>query len=186
MCCLFAVLIHGYLKEKVIEDTHERARIVLGLMEAVGAYAADTLRPRMMNVVRELSGEDEFIAEAMSTTRIRHGIMRFVGKKHSEFVYRRVADAPRNSANLADPFQRARLAEFRADPERVEWHGVHERDGSRYFSILRPIAVHDECLKCHGSPEEAPVGRPGWPCPPAAASPSAATVGAGPRNGWCR
>ena len=156
--CLFAALIHGYLKQQVIEDTRERARIVLDLMEAVGAYAADTLRPRMMNVVRELTGEDEFIAEAMSTTRIRHGIMRFVEKKHSEFVYRRVADQPRNPANLADPFQRAQLAQFRADPERGQWDGVHEQDGSRYFSILRPIVVHDECLKCHGRPEQAPVG----------------------------
>lgn len=155
---IFSTLIYAYLKEKVVEDTRQSAVIVLDLMEAVGAYAADTLRPRMMTVMRELTGTDEFIAEAMSTTRIRHGIMHFVGQKHSEFLYRRVSDAPRNPQNLADGFQAERLSEFRADPTRTEWGGVHEHEGARYFSIMRPIRVHDECLKCHGQSGSAPAG----------------------------
>ncbi|MEN6441352.1 MAG: DUF3365 domain-containing protein [Syntrophobacter sp.] len=157
-CVCSALVLYVYLKEKVIQDTYRRGQIVFALMDGIGAYVGNTLRPRMFNLTSHLSDEDSFVAEAMSTTRIRHGVMENLGPKHSEFLYRRVTDVPRNPINHADAFHSRMIDYFRVGGRENEWHGISAQDGVKYFYIMVPVYVKAECLKCHGTPEEAPAG----------------------------
>ncbi len=157
-CVCSALVLYVYLKEKVIQDTYRRGQIVFALMDGIGAYVGNTLRPRMFTLTSHLSDDDSFVAEAMSTTRIRHGVMENLGPKHSEFLYRRVTDVPRNHINRADAFHSGMIDHFRTHGQEKEWHGISSQDGIKYFFIMVPVYVKGECLKCHGTPEAAPAG----------------------------
>jgi two-component system, NtrC family, sensor kinase len=156
-CVGSALLLYLYLKEKVIQDTYRRGQIVFALMDGIGAYVGNTLRPKMFNLISHMTESDSFVAEAMSTTRIRHGVMENLGE-HPEFQYRRVAEVPRNFINQADSFHSRMIDYFRANGHEKEWHGITGQDGINYFFIMVPVYVKGECLRCHGSPAEAPPG----------------------------
>jgi two-component system, NtrC family, sensor kinase len=157
-CLGSAFLLYAHLKEKVILDTYQKGQIVFALMDGIGAYVNDTLRPRMFEVMSSLPGDEFFVAEAMSTTRIRHGVMGSVAEKKPEFLYRRVSPAPRNPANHLDPIHVQRIGEFKTPGQHSEWHGIWFQNRTPYFSIVKPVYVKGECLKCHGNPENAPSG----------------------------
>ena len=160
--CLFclgsALLLYVYLKEKVIQDTYKRGQIIFALMDSIGAYVGNTLRPKMFTILSNMPEGDAFIVEAMSTTRIRHGVMEQLGERSSDFQYYRVSDVPRNPVNLADSFHSRMLGRFKADAREREWHGITAQGGNQTFFIVVPVYVKAECLKCHGVPEEAPPG----------------------------
>jgi two-component system, NtrC family, sensor kinase len=156
-CVGSALLLYLYLKEKVIQDTYQRGQIVFALMDGIGAYVGNTLRPKMFNLISHMTESDSFVTEAMSTTRIRHGVMENLAE-HPEFQYRRVAEAPRNSINQADSFHSHMIDYFSANGHDKEWHGISAQDGINYFFIMVPVYVKAECLRCHGAPADAPPG----------------------------
>lgn len=160
--CLFclgsALLLYIYLRESVIQDTYRRGQIIFALMDSIGAYVGNTLRPKMFSIISSMPEGDAFIVEAMSTTRIRHGVMEQLGERGSDFQYYRVTDRPRNPSNLADPFHTRMLTHFRKGAREPEWHGISRQNGNQTFYIVVPVYVKPECLKCHGDPEKAPAG----------------------------
>ncbi len=160
--CLFcigsALTVYMYLREKMIQDTYETGQAIFALMDGIGAYVGNTLRPKMFSFLDSLPEDDTFIVEAMSTTRIRHGVMEHLGKKNPEFRYHRVTESPRNPANKAGPIHSGMIERFKADEGPKEWHGIFEEDGEQTFFIVVPVYVKAECLKCHGAPEDAPPG----------------------------
>jgi two-component system NtrC family sensor kinase len=78
--------------------------------------------------------------------------------EHPEFQYRRVAEVPRNSTNQADSFHSHMIDHFRVNGHDKEWHGITGQDGIHYFFIMVPVYVKGECLRCHGTPADAPPG----------------------------
>ncbi len=158
ICAASSLILYTYLKQKAIEDTYEKSKIVFYLMDAVGAYVRGTLRPKMFEVLSQTHARHDFVAEAMSTTRIKHGIVQQLKREIPYFDYRRVSDNPRNIKNKAEGFTLDMIKRFRENPDLDEWHGVANVGGKRLFFVLKPIRTRKECLRCHGKPEEAPPG----------------------------
>lgn len=156
--CVSAFMLYHYLKARTIKDTHQHCKLVLSLMDSVGFYVRDTLRPALFRTLDSLHSHDSFIAEAMSTTRIRHGIMKYyVDREGMTFVYQRVSDQPRNPDNQATSFHMDIMSFFRQNPDHQSWNGIVKTDdGRKYYYLLKPITITQECLKCHGNPADAP------------------------------
>ncbi len=157
-CIGSALTVYMYLKEKMIQDTYETGQIIFALMDSIGAYVGNTLRPKMFDLINNLPEQEAFIVEAMSTTRIRYGIMEYLGEKNPGFQYNRVTEVPRNPINKADPFHAYMMDHFKADTQREEWHGISTWNGTQTFYIVEPIYVTADCLRCHGTPDDAPQG----------------------------
>ncbi len=155
--CL-ALLSYVYLRQKAIEETRAKALVVFAITDGIGAYVTETLRPRMFDLLNLLPAEGRFVAEAMSTTRIKHGIMDHLTGEHPEFTYRRVSVHPRNPQNRADDFHKGMFQFFSKSPQRISWQGIREIRGEKYYFILKPIFAREECLRCHGEPKDAPAG----------------------------
>ena len=119
-CLGSAFLLYAHLKEKVIQDTYRRGQIVFTLLDGIGTYANDTLRPRMFEVLNGMHDNNFFVAEAMSTTRIRHGVMSAVAEKNPDFLYRRISPLPRNPANHLDPIHELRMADSNSFDDRLD------------------------------------------------------------------
>ena len=158
ICAASSLILYTYLKQKAIEDTYEKSKIVFYLMDGVGAYVRETLRPKMFTLLSQTQAKESFVAEAMSTTRIKHGIVKHLKREIPYFDYRRVSDNPRNQKNRAEGFTLRMIKKFRENPDLDEWHGVANVNGERLFFVLKPIRTKEECLRCHGRPEDAPPG----------------------------
>ncbi|MEO1574246.1 MAG: DUF3365 domain-containing protein, partial [Pseudomonadota bacterium] len=77
------------------------------------------------------------------------------GQRHGVTV-QRVTDRPRNSANAADPWQRARLSEFAdaleagADPKLIDALDAQGQGDAIAWRYMKPIVIEPVCLTCHG------------------------------------
>ncbi len=144
--CLFcigsATLLYVFLKQKMINDTYKRGQTILALMDSIGAYVGNTLRPKMYGLISHMPESDSFIVEAMSTTRIRHGVMEYLGEKTPEFQYYRVTENPHNPVNKADAFHSAMIEAYKSKKYQREWHGIHSQDGEQIFFYNRTCVCH--------------------------------------------
>lgn len=72
-CVIFSFLIYLHLKNRIIEDANEKTLIIMAQISAVGDYIKHTLRPKMFEILPNVDNKDEFVVEAMSTTKQKGG-----------------------------------------------------------------------------------------------------------------
>ena len=135
------------LKNLYIQDAYQKARIVLGHVEATVQYVKEELRPEMYHVL----GKKNFVLPAMSTSFVAKGIMdRFI-RMFPDYVYRRVALDPMNPKDRADTFEKAMINRFALQRDKVRtWKGLIEMKGHRYFAYFKAVRMERSCLLCHG------------------------------------
>ncbi|MYL85237.1 DUF3365 domain-containing protein [Desulfovibrio aerotolerans] len=148
----FAVLISMNLRDQLVTDTEHKASLVLSQVEAIQAYVREVLRPAMY----ERLPADDFILEAMSTSFVTRKVMSDLNVHGDQFRYRRVARGARNPDYEADPFERAIMERFAADPQLTRLEEITQRDDDEVFVAARPVRFEASCLRCHGDPAEAP------------------------------
>jgi two-component system NtrC family sensor kinase len=73
-----------------------------------------------------------------------------------DFQIRRVALHARNPASNPRPFETKLIHFFAAHPEQHSWKGIVQIAGQSHFLHSRPVYFSQECMHCHGKPEEAP------------------------------
>jgi uncharacterized protein DUF3365/protein kinase-like protein len=140
------------LRNLLIEESQTKAKMVLEEAGAIRAYVREVLRPEMYGIV----GRDGFVIEAMSTTFISVWIQKKFGQDMPGYTYRRVATRPRNPQNALDDLEKDMLRWFKEDRDLKIWSGEVDRAGRRVFFIAEPVVVSEECMKCHGKPEDSP------------------------------
>lgn len=74
-------------------------------------------------------------------------------KEATRATFRVTSDDYRHEDNIPDEFERSAIKAFKEDKS-LEFAERYERGTYRY---ARPILVRQECLKCHGEPEDAPA-----------------------------
>ncbi len=149
--CMFTLLIYVTLKDTIIAETHEKTEILFSHIKATIKYTREKLRPKLYTLLPDKT----FIAEAMSVSFINKQIMEEFKKDFPDFIYRRVAINPMNPQNKPDNNELELINMFREQPHK-DWKGIINKSGGRYFLHVRPIVMRQECLLCHGKPEDAP------------------------------
>lgn len=148
---LYAVFSH-YMGRLLENEVHAKATMVLAQVDSIQSYVITDLRPTMFEKL-----PDTFIIEAMSTSYISRRIMGRISDGPTRHVYRRVAIGARNEEFEANELERELVARFSKDRAAQIWHGYENIDGVRHFVMARPVVFKDECLRCHGSIDDAPV-----------------------------
>ncbi|MFA6222784.1 MAG: DUF3365 domain-containing protein [Desulfomonilaceae bacterium] len=151
--CLLSYGLYRQLENSLISNVYEKSEIILAELEATRKYVAEILRPKVSTLV----ASDEFILEAMSTAYVSRQIMERFQTTFPDFGYKRAAINPRELRNQADAFEKDVLLRFEQDPRLKEWHGIVRRDNERFFVRMSPIYTETSCLRCHGTPDEAPA-----------------------------
>ena len=141
-----------YLKKAATNDIYKDTEIFIATADATRTYVKDVLRP----TVSDLIPKDSFIPHAMSTTFVGREIMGRLRERFPDFKYKRAAADPTNPVNQADAFELSMLKWFNENPDTNEWHGVIQKNNRSFYTRLRAITARDECLRCHGIPEDAP------------------------------
>ncbi len=134
------------------ELTATQAQLALEFDLAIRDYAGHVIRPAMASRI----GKDEFVVEAMSTSYIAREVFQRVQAKFPDYKIKFSSDNPRNVKNMAGPEERQLIEYFRENPAVTEWTGRLRLDDKQYFAYLSPMRVRQECLQCHGRPEDSP------------------------------
>jgi two-component system NtrC family sensor kinase len=151
-CLVIALLIYSYEKSLLEEAAHEKSEMVMAAAEASRNYIQHVLRPKMY----ELLGQDAFVLEAMSTSYVGRAVMERFKESMPDYQIRRVALHARNPASEPRPFEVDLITFFAAHPQQHSWKGMVKIAGQSNFLHSRPVFFSQECMHCHGNPDDAP------------------------------
>ena len=151
-CLLVSLVVYRIGKEEAEKRVFKETEIYIAAVDATRTYVKDVLRPRMYDILPE----DHFVVEAMSTSFVGREVMYRVHDRFKNFRYKRVALVPINPASQADALEVNFIRRFNEDPNLREWSGLVEKEGQNYYARLRAIYAEEECLRCHGDPEDIP------------------------------
>ena len=152
-CAGASLLVYQFGRNKIEEAVFKETEFYISAVEATRTYVKDVLRPRMY----EILPDDHFVLEAMSTSFVGRDIMGRVHSRFKNFRYKRASKRPMNPANTADALEEEMIRKFNADPNLREWNGIVNKEGQAYYTRFRAIYVEQECMNCHGRPEDAPA-----------------------------
>ena len=151
-CLAVSLAVYRIGKEGAEQRVFKETEIYIAAVDATRTYVKDVLRPRMYDILPE----DHFVVEAMSTSFVGREVMYRVHDRFKDFSYKRAALVPINPASKADALEADFIQRFNKDPNLREWSGLIERDGRNFYARLRAIYAEEECLRCHGDPEDIP------------------------------
>ena len=140
------------LQHQAMTSVYKKTEIYLATAASIRSYVKNILRPRVSGLV----SSDQFVLEAMSTSYVSRQIMNNIKKSFPEFEYKRTALNPRNPINKADDFEKKMLLWFGKNPSKNQWSGLTKKNGQTYYTRMMPIQVEEQCLVCHGNPDQAP------------------------------
>jgi PAS domain S-box-containing protein len=134
------------------ELTANQVELALQFDLAIRRYVAEHVRP----FAEEHAGEEAFVPEVMSTSFVARSVFEDVRRKFPDYIIKFSSENPRNPANAASPEEAKIIDYFRDHPEASHWSGTVAMQGKEYLVHCIPRRLEEECLRCHGRPEDAP------------------------------
>ena len=151
---LFVIAMLAYLEHMERRQTdhllHHHSELILNFATATRQYVKETLRPLLDEET------SRFIPEGQSSTFVTSAIFDLFNRAVSDHTYRQVAIDPLNPANRADAFEAGLIRRFQENPGLTLLDGLITRNGQQIHYMARPVTTEKSCLKCHGSPDDAP------------------------------
>lgn len=123
-----------------------------------GVVWVNTLQPSSLDYLSKVSGGANTFYSKNPALATRE-LSAIVARSSVKATFRVSSDNYRNASNTPDPFEMQSIHTFktdlaRAQPDRKEY--VETFTNNRYRYAV-PIKVEQSCLRCHGTPQEAPV-----------------------------
>lgn len=150
---VFSVCLHYYLRALMENNVTNKTRLIFANLLAVQTYVRETLRPVMIDTLPK----ESFVIEAMSTSYVTRKVMSDLNMAGDQFAYRRVALEPRNTKYAANDMEREFIDHFQRNPSQNILSGFRMIDDEEYYVSGRPVVFRQNCLVCHGNPDDAPV-----------------------------
>jgi HAMP domain-containing protein len=141
------------LRRNAEREIFESAKVFLFIMESIRKHIGEVTRPA---VVKELP-PDRFIVEAMSTSFNARGVAERVKTEFPHYIFKHISLNPRHLPNKSDNFEKGIINKFKEDRTLKELIGFTKKGDDEYFYYARPVISKEDCLRCHGSPEDAPI-----------------------------
>lgn len=136
-----------YTQRFKTEELTREANMMLLSEKAARDYTSNQLRPSVMKAT------NKFVIQAESATFVALGIAKLFKKDLPHYTYSEPTLNPLNLKNLANPFQRKIINEFKANPQLKSSTGYHIFKGVSYFYVMKPVVAKQGCMVCHGNPE---------------------------------
>lgn len=169
-----SILLVGYSMVGIVayEYTHKYAenqnkkkldQILLN-QRALHSYLEDHLKPVIYQLKEENKLYNDFFdPKILSFTYIARGIHDHLNTMRqenntTEIYYKLATDNPRNAINKADPYELKVLKFFRENPNQQQYSEIVDKNGQNYIYYAMPTEKNKQsCMKCHSTPEKAPV-----------------------------
>ncbi len=138
--------------KNAMADAKTQGAIVFNMIDSSRMYFKKNQRP----LVLELVEEDRFYPEIMSGFVMTRGVWEIFEKRFPGYQFKQATIDPLYPPNKADAEELKLIDSFGKNKEIKNTEGIVEKKGKQYYYFARPISVGAKCLRCHGTPEEAP------------------------------
>lgn len=155
MLCVGAFLstaLYFNMKNLLLSEVKDKTHLLFAQVDSIQHYVRSILRPSMY----QLLGTDRFLRESMSSSFVSKQIMEDLDFPKQNYHYRRVAINARNPKFEANELEREFIEYFRKTPSKKIWEGIRKIRGEDYYITTRPVRFEKPCMRCHGSPQQAP------------------------------
>ena len=149
----FVVVLKMHTRDLLVSEAREKANLITAHAEAIQSYVRGTLRPAVAGLI----GADDFVIEAMSTSFATRHILSTLNIDKSSFKYRRVAKNARNPDYETTEDEQTILARFKESPGLTRFERIVDKGAEEHLVIARPVYFDQDCMRCHGAPEQAPA-----------------------------
>ena len=138
--------------KNAMADAKKQGAIVFNMIHSSRMFFKKNQRP----LVAELVEEDRFYPEIMSGFVMTRGVWEIFEKRFPGYKFKQATLDPLYPPNKADADETKLIAEFDADRKIKNREGKMTKNGKHFYYFAKPVQVEDKCLRCHGTPEEAP------------------------------
>ncbi len=149
---VLAYVSYQFSVKDAMADAKKQGAIVFNMIHSSRMYFKNNQRP----IVAELVEEDRFYPEIMSGFVMTRGVWDIFEKRFPGYKFKQATLDPLYPPNKADRDETKLIAEFDADRNVKNREGKMTKNGKQFYYFAKPIQVEDKCLRCHGTPEEAP------------------------------
>ena len=148
----FGAILYFHLRSVMIQEVSDKANLILAEADAIQDYVRRDLRPAMFDVLPP----DKFIIKAMSSSYISRRVIQRLNVHPAHYYYRRVAVNARNPESMPRDIELRLIDYFQKHPDTARWEGTEIIENERYHLSARPVIYASSCMRCHGSPADAP------------------------------
>ena len=149
---VLAYVSYQFSVKNAMADAQKQGAIVFNMIHSSRMYFKKNQRP----IVAELVEEDRFYPEIMSGFVMTRGVWEIFEKRFPGYKFKQATLDPLYPPNKADVDETKLIAEFDADRKMKNSEGKMTKNGKHFYYFAKPVPVEDKCLRCHGTPEEAP------------------------------
>ena len=142
-------VIYVTTKNQAIDSASKELRLLTDMVTSVRNVVVEDTRPHFIK-------KNEFYPPVVSSTVMAKLVAEKFKRLQPNYVIRMVSDNPLNRENLPKPFEEEIIDQFRADEKNEGFvkSGVIGKEA--YLVSAKPTKVKEDCLICHGRPEDAP------------------------------
>ncbi len=147
----------------VIRQTEKKVQDLLMMNKALHVYIQKHTHPTLYYAMQQGDVKSGFYSpEILSSSFMSRSIHDYYNIERRQaglpkMYYKFAAHNPRNPVNKGDEFELSLIQLFNANDAMLEYKKVVSRDGKAYLYYARPfLKTTEECLRCHGIPEDAP------------------------------
>jgi signal transduction histidine kinase/cyclophilin family peptidyl-prolyl cis-trans isomerase len=140
------------MRNILFTEVKDKTHLLFAQVDSIQNYVRTILRPSMY----QLLGTDRFVLESMSSSFVSKQIMEDLKFPKQNYHYRRVAINARNPKFEANELEREFIEYFRKTPNKKIWEGIRKIRGEDYYITTRPVRFEKPCMRCHGTPQQAP------------------------------
>jgi HAMP domain-containing protein len=147
-----AYVSYQFSVKNAMADARTQGAIVFNMIDSSRMYFKKSQRP----LVFELVEEDRFYPEIMSGFVMTRGVWEIFEKRFPGYKYKQATIDPLFPPNKADDAEIKLIKMFEDKKGTKNTEGIMTKSGKQYYYFARPITVGEKCLRCHGTPDEAP------------------------------
>jgi len=148
--------VSGVLSRRILEanardEVVRSADMMMGAAMAVRSYTNRQITPQL-----ELQLMRTFLPQSLPAFAATE-TFNALREQHPEYSYKEAVLNPTNPRDKALDWEADIISEFRNDPQLKDFHGSRETPIGQALYLARPIRISDGCLRCHSTPEAAPI-----------------------------
>jgi HAMP domain-containing protein len=143
-------IIYFFTKQEIYDQADKELKVLVDIVRAARAVVSDQTRPYFLP-------KGEFFPPVVSSTVMAKEIATRFQVFQPSYMIRMISDNPLNAENRPEGLEVSILESLRkaaTDKGVVQVGLVRNRN---YLISAAPTKVHDECLICHGNPDQAPA-----------------------------
>ncbi|MFH1267263.1 MAG: ATP-binding protein [Planctomycetota bacterium] len=138
---------HAHLEKMLANESELATAFDLALSQSVETQVHSARPPT--------SGTEESLPGVMPGAEATSAVSEYLRKNYPEMILRLSSDRPANPNNQAGPEELRAIRHFRENPMAERLVREIEVDGKAYQAQFSPRRMGENCIRCHGNPDDA-------------------------------